>query len=76
MFSYATSARERGMVVALTPLPVIGVPVRASTLDGLDSLLYIVQVCRIIMSNFLKHAIYLIMTVLGIKSKLLMLWYM
>lgn len=32
------------MVAALTPLPVIGVPVRASTLDGLDSLLSIVQV--------------------------------
>ena len=32
------------MVASLTPLPVIGVPVRASTLDGLDSLLSIVQV--------------------------------
>ncbi|CAH1430986.1 unnamed protein product [Lactuca virosa] len=32
-----------GMVAALTPLPVIGVPVRASALDGLDSLLSIVQ---------------------------------
>nr|GEU75909.1 DNA polymerase-like [Tanacetum cinerariifolium] len=32
------------MVAALTPLPVIGVPVRASALDGLDSLLSIVQV--------------------------------
>lgn len=32
------------MVAALTPLPVIGVPVRASTLDGVDSLLSIVQV--------------------------------
>ncbi|XP_055831393.1 phosphoribosylaminoimidazole carboxylase, chloroplastic-like isoform X2 [Solanum dulcamara] len=62
MFSYALSARERGiqviiagaggaahlpgMVAALTPLPVIGVPVRASTLDGLDSLLSIVQMPR------------------------------
>ncbi|KAI3757624.1 hypothetical protein L6452_05166 [Arctium lappa] len=62
MFSYATSARERGiqviiagaggaahlpgMVAALTPLPVIGVPVRASALDGLDSLLSIVQMPR------------------------------
>lgn len=36
-----------GMVAALTPLPVIGVPVRASTLDGLDSLLSIVQVIKI-----------------------------
>ncbi|KAL4580610.1 hypothetical protein LXL04_016810 [Taraxacum kok-saghyz] len=62
MFNYASSARERGiqviiagaggaahlpgMVAALTPLPVIGVPVRASTLDGLDSLLSIVQMPR------------------------------
>nr|CAN83526.1 hypothetical protein VITISV_024806 [Vitis vinifera] len=56
MFSYAMSARERGvqiiiagaggMVAALTPLPVIGVPVRASSLDGLDSLLSIVQMPR------------------------------
>lgn len=34
------------MVAALTPLPVIGVPVRASSLDGLDSLLSIVQMPR------------------------------
>ena len=32
------------MVAAMTPLPVIGVPVRGSSLDGLDSLLSIVQV--------------------------------
>lgn len=32
------------MVASLTPLPVIGVPVRASSLDGMDSLLSIVQV--------------------------------
>ncbi|KAH9605079.1 hypothetical protein KSS87_008606 [Heliosperma pusillum] len=62
MFSYAKSARERGvqviiagaggaahlpgMVAALTPVPVIGVPVRSSSLDGLDSLLSIVQMPR------------------------------
>ncbi|GFS30237.1 phosphoribosylaminoimidazole carboxylase, putative [Actinidia rufa] len=62
MFSYASSAGQRGiqiiiagaggaahlpgMVAALTPLPVIGVPVRASSLDGLDSLLSIVQMPR------------------------------
>ncbi|XP_023550034.1 phosphoribosylaminoimidazole carboxylase, chloroplastic-like isoform X1 [Cucurbita pepo subsp. pepo] len=62
MFSYASSAQERGiqiiiagaggaahlpgMVASLTPLPVIGVPVRASTLDGIDSLLSIVQMPR------------------------------
>ncbi|WCJ32051.1 N5-carboxyaminoimidazole ribonucleotide mutase [Euphorbia peplus] len=60
MFSYASSARQRGvqiiiagvggaahlpgMVASLTPLPVIGVPVRGSSLDGMDSVLSIVQV--------------------------------
>ncbi|CAL0316611.1 unnamed protein product [Lupinus luteus] len=62
MFSYAKSADKLGiqviiagaggaahlpgMVAALTPLPVIGVPVRGSTLDGVDSLLSIVQMPR------------------------------
>ena len=40
------AAHLPGMVAALTPLPVIGVPVRASVLDGLDSLLSIVQMPR------------------------------
>jgi phosphoribosylaminoimidazole carboxylase len=60
MYTYATSAHSRGvqviiagaggaahlpgMVASLTPLPVIGVPVRATRLDGVDSLLSIVQV--------------------------------
>ena len=59
MFEYARTARERGvaviiagaggsahlpgMVAALTCLPVIGVPVRTKSMDGLDSLLSIVQ---------------------------------
>ncbi|MTW86275.1 5-(carboxyamino)imidazole ribonucleotide mutase [Virgibacillus dakarensis] len=59
MFSYAKSARERGlkviiagaggaahlpgMVAAQTTLPVIGVPVQSKALNGLDSLLSIVQ---------------------------------
>ncbi|WP_243290985.1 5-(carboxyamino)imidazole ribonucleotide mutase [Bacillus sp. FJAT-47783] len=59
MFEYAENARERGikviiagaggaahlpgMVAAKTTLPVIGVPVKSSTLNGLDSLLSIVQ---------------------------------
>lgn len=37
------AAHLPGMVAAMTPLPVIGVPVRGSSLDGLDSLLSIVQ---------------------------------
>ena len=59
LFEYATSARERGlrviiagaggaahlpgMAAAITELPVIGVPVKSSTLNGQDSLLSIVQ---------------------------------
>jgi 5-(carboxyamino)imidazole ribonucleotide mutase len=59
MFSYAESAAARGlkviiagaggaahlpgMVAAKTLLPVIGVPVKSSNLNGLDSLLSIVQ---------------------------------
>lgn len=38
-----------GMVAASTPLPVIGVPVRASTLDGVDSVLSILQVGYVIL---------------------------
>ncbi|AKN17976.1 phosphoribosylaminoimidazole carboxylase [Mycobacterium haemophilum DSM 44634] len=59
MFDYARSAADRGieviiagaggaahlpgMVASATPLPVIGVPVPLARLDGLDSLLSIVQ---------------------------------
>lgn len=59
MFEYAEQAKERGieviiagaggaahlpgMIAAKTDLPVIGVPIRSSTLNGLDSLLSIVQ---------------------------------
>lgn len=59
LVEYASSAKERGikviiagaggaahlpgMVASETPLPVIGVPVRSSSLDGMDSLLSIVQ---------------------------------
>ena len=37
------AAHLPGMLAALTPLPVIGVPVALKKLDGLDSLLSIVQ---------------------------------
>lgn len=37
------AAHLPGMAAALTPLPVLGVPVRSRALDGLDSLLSIVQ---------------------------------
>ncbi len=59
LFDYAGQAAERGlrviiagaggaahlpgMVASLTPLPVIGVPIKSAALDGQDSLLSIVQ---------------------------------
>ena len=59
LYEYARTARERGigvifagaggaahlpgMVAAMTPLPVVGVPVKSRALNGLDSLLSIVQ---------------------------------
>jgi 5-(carboxyamino)imidazole ribonucleotide mutase len=62
LYAYASSAEERGlkaiiagaggaahlpgMTAAKTRLPVIGVPVRSSNLNGLDSLLSIVQMPR------------------------------
>ena len=59
MFEYATTARERGIgaiiagaggaahvagvTAALTTVPVIGVPIKSAAMNGLDSLLSIVQ---------------------------------
>lgn len=59
MFKYAQAAKKRGilviiagaggaahlpgMIAAITPIPVIGVPIKSSSLNGLDSLLSIVQ---------------------------------
>ena len=59
LFEYARTARERGlraiiagaggaahlpgMIASMTPLPVLGVPVQSRALNGLDSLLSIVQ---------------------------------
>jgi 5-(carboxyamino)imidazole ribonucleotide mutase len=40
------AAHLPGMLASVTPLPVIGVPVALSNLDGLDSLLSIVQMPR------------------------------
>ncbi|MEL6939510.1 MAG: 5-(carboxyamino)imidazole ribonucleotide mutase [Cyanobacteria bacterium J06598_1] len=40
------AAHLPGMVAALSPLPVIGVPVKTSTLSGVDSLYSIVQMPR------------------------------
>lgn len=37
------AAHLPGVLASFTPLPVIGIPVKSSTMDGLDSLLSIVQ---------------------------------
>lgn len=37
------AAHLPGVIASYTPLPVIGVPIKSSTMDGLDSLLSIVQ---------------------------------
>ncbi len=37
------AAHLAGVLAAVTPLPVIGIPMKSSTLDGLDSLLSVVQ---------------------------------
>ena len=37
------AAHLGGVIAAYTPIPVIGLPIKSSTLDGLDSLLSIVQ---------------------------------
>lgn len=37
------AAHLAGVIAGVTPLPVIGLPVKSSTMDGIDSLLSIVQ---------------------------------
>lgn len=37
------AAHLAGVIAGMTPLPVIGLPVKSSTMDGMDSLLSIVQ---------------------------------
>ncbi|PKM84102.1 MAG: 5-(carboxyamino)imidazole ribonucleotide mutase [Firmicutes bacterium HGW-Firmicutes-11] len=88
MFEYARTARGRGleliiagaggaahlpgMVASLTPLPVIGVPVKLENLDGLDSLLSIVQMpygvpVATVGINNAKNAGLLAARILGLK---------
>ncbi|MGQ9623690.1 MAG: 5-(carboxyamino)imidazole ribonucleotide mutase, partial [Candidatus Caldatribacteriaceae bacterium] len=88
MFRYAKEAEERGieviiagaggaahlpgMVASLTPLPVIGVPVKSAALQGLDSLLSIVQMppgvpVATVAINGARNAGILAAEILGIK---------
>jgi 5-(carboxyamino)imidazole ribonucleotide mutase len=88
MFEYAKKAEERGieviiagaggaahlpgMTASITTLPVIGVPVKTSNLEGLDSLLSIVQMPKgipvaTVAINNAKNAGLLAVSILGIK---------
>lgn len=88
LFQYAKTAEDRGleviiagaggaahlpgMVAAITPLPVIGIPVKTSSLHGLDSLLSIVQMpagvpVATVAINNAKNAALLATQILGIK---------
>jgi 5-(carboxyamino)imidazole ribonucleotide mutase len=88
MFEYARTAAERGleviiagaggaahlpgMVASITHLPVIGVPIKTSALNGLDSLLSIVQmpagvpVATVAIDNA-RNAAILAVSILGVK---------
>ena len=90
MYVYAKNAREvgidviiagaggaahlPGMVAAMTTLPVIGVPVKSRSLDGLDSLLSIVQMppgvpVATVAINAAKNAGLLALQILAVKDK-------
>lgn len=92
MYDYAKTAEERGisviiagaggsahlpgMVASLTCMPVIGVPIKLQNLDGLDSLLSIVQMpagipVATVEINGGEAAGLLAAKMLGVKSKLI-----
>ena len=68
------AAHLPGVVAALTPLPVIGIPIALKTFDGLDSLLSIVQmpagipVATVGVGNA-KNAALLAARILGVKDE-------
>jgi 5-(carboxyamino)imidazole ribonucleotide mutase len=90
MISYAIEAQKRGleviiagaggsahlpgMVASLTSIPVIGVPIKTAGMDGLESLLSIVQMppgipVGTVAINGAKNAAILACQILGIKHK-------
>lgn len=92
MYEYAATARERGidviiagaggaahlpgMVAAMTSLPVIGVPVKSRALNGLDSLLSIVQMpagvpVATVAINGAKNAALVAASILSLNDKAL-----
>ncbi|MEN9407596.1 MAG: hypothetical protein RLZZ455_812 [Candidatus Parcubacteria bacterium] len=68
------SAHLPGMIAALTALPVIGVPIKTKTMDGVDSLLSIVQMppgipVATVAINGAKNAGILAASILGIHDQ-------
>lgn len=68
------SAHLPGMTASLTPLPVIGVPIRTKTINGLDSLLSIIQMppgipVATVAINGAKNAGLLAAKIIGTKNK-------
>lgn len=89
LFEYGQTARDRGleviiagaggaahlpgMIASITELPVIGVPIKTSTLNGIDSLLSIVQMpggvpVATVAINGAKNAGILAAQILGVKN--------
>jgi len=71
------SAHLPGMVASLTSIPVIGVPIKSSSLEGLDSLLSIVQMppgipVATVAINGSKNAGILACQILGTQNKFLL----
>lgn len=90
MYEYAKTAKDRGisviiagaggaahlpgMVAAMTTLPVIGVPVKSRALNGLDSLLSIVQMpggvsVATVAINGAKNAALIAASILALQSE-------
>lgn len=68
------SAHLPGMVASLTPLPVIGVPVKGKSFEGLDSLMSIVQMppgipVATVAVNGAKNAGILAASIIGANNK-------
>lgn len=68
------SAHLPGMVASLTPLPVVGVPIKTKNLEGLDSLLSIVQMppgvpVATVAINGAKNAALLAASMIGISEE-------
>lgn len=92
LVEYAKTARDRGigviiagaggaahlpgMVASMTPLPVVGVPVKSRALNGLDSLLSIVQMpagvpVATVAINGAKNAALIAVSILALQDKVL-----